>query len=116
MIHKEIFNNEFLIRNATAADVIQMEFVQKQCYPSLDKSELLNRNHFMNHINIFPEGQFIVERDGEIVGSASTMRIFFPRENISFLATTDDLWTGCMDSIWGYFQNIEVWGFHESCI
>jgi GNAT superfamily N-acetyltransferase len=92
MIHKEIFNNEFLIRNATAADVIQMEFVQKQCYPSLDKSELLNRNHFMNHITIFPEGQFIVEREGEIVGSASTMRIFFPKENHSFLATTDNLW------------------------
>jgi GNAT superfamily N-acetyltransferase len=92
MINKDILNNEFLLRNATADDVIQMEYVQKQCYPTLDKSELLNREHFINHINIFPEGQFVIEREGVIIGSTSTMLVYFPKENKSFLDETDDLW------------------------
>jgi GNAT superfamily N-acetyltransferase len=92
MISKDILNNEFLLRNATADDVIQMEYVQKQCYPTLDKSELLNREHFINHINIFPEGQFVIEREGVIIGSTSTMLVYFPKENKSFLDETDDLW------------------------
>jgi GNAT superfamily N-acetyltransferase len=92
MISKDILNNEFLLRNATAEDVIQMEYVQKQCYPTLDKSELLNREHFINHIKIFPEGQFVIESEGVIVGSTSTMRVNFPKENKSFLEETDNLW------------------------
>lgn len=92
MIHKEIFNNEFLIRNATEADILHMEHVQNSCYPTLDKSELLNRNHFMNHIKIFPLGQLVVEKDGLIVGSASTMRTFIPLKGNTFLEVTDDLW------------------------
>lgn len=92
MINKAILNNEFLIRNATAADAIQMEYVQMQCYPSLHESELLNRNHFINHIKIFPEGQLVVESDGVIIGSASTMRSFFPKEEQTYLEVTDNLW------------------------
>lgn len=92
MISKDILNNEFLLRNATAEDVIQMEYVQRQCYPSLHESELLNREHFINHIKIFPEGQFVIEKEGVIIGSTSTMKVYFPEENKSFLDETDDLW------------------------
>lgn len=92
MIHKEIFDNEFLIRTATEADILAMEQVQINCYPTLDKSEVLNRNHFRNHIAIFPLGQLVVERNGIIVGSASTMRTFIPLKGETFLAVTDDLW------------------------
>ena len=92
MINKAILNNEFLIRNATSDDAIQMEYVQMQCYPSLHESELLNRNHFINHIKIFPEGQLVVESDGVIIGSASTMRSFFPKEEQTYLEVTDNLW------------------------
>lgn len=92
MIRREILNNEFLLRNATLDDVIQMENVQIQCYPTLNKLEIMNRNHFENHIKIFPEGQIIVELDGIIIGSTSTMRSRFPYEEETFMETTDNLW------------------------
>jgi GNAT superfamily N-acetyltransferase len=92
MIKKDILNNEFHVRNATVEDAVQMEYVQKQCYPTLHESELMNRNHFINHIKIFPEGQIVVEKDGIIVGSASTMRSFFPVADKTYLETTDNLW------------------------
>ncbi|KIA85895.1 hypothetical protein OA85_09660 [Flavobacterium sp. AED] len=80
------------MRNATVEDAVQMEYVQKQCYPTLHESELMNRNHFINHIKIFPEGQIVVEKDGIIVGSASTMRSFFQIADKTYLETTDNLW------------------------
>lgn len=92
MIHKSILHNEFIIRNATLEDAIQMEYVQSQCYPTLHQSEILTRNHFSNHIKIFPEGQLVVEKEGEIVASASTFRCNFPEHDSTFLEETDNLW------------------------
>ena len=92
MIQREVFDNEFLIRNATEKDVLAMEQVQKQCYPTLHQSELLNKEHFLNHIKIFPAGQLIIEREGKIVASASTMRTSIPLKGNTFLGITDDLW------------------------
>jgi hypothetical protein len=92
MIYKEVLFNEFIIRNATPEDAVQMEYVQKQCYPTLDPTELLNRNHFINHIKVFPEGQIVLERDGVIVGSASTFRCNFPTHEATFLESSDNLW------------------------
>ncbi|WP_035673564.1 GNAT family N-acetyltransferase [Flavobacterium sp. 83] len=92
MICKSIFENQFIIRNATLDDVIQMEYVQSQCYPTLHESEILNRNHFANHIKIFPKGQIVVEKEGVIVASASTFRCDFPEHDSTFLEETDNLW------------------------
>jgi GNAT superfamily N-acetyltransferase len=92
MISKSIFENQFIIRNATLDDVIQMEYVQSQCYPTLHESEILNRNHFANHIKIFPKGQIVVEKEGVIVASASTFRCDFPEHDSTFLEETDNLW------------------------
>lgn len=110
MIRKEILE-DFIIRNATPDDAIQMEYVQKQCYPSLHESALMNRNHFINHIKIFPEGQIVIEMDGKIVGSASSMRSNFPHHDHTYLEITDNLWitnTHIPDGDWMYGIDIGV--------
>lgn len=91
MIRKEILD-DFVIRNATPDDAIQMDYVQSQCYPTLHQSEILTKAHFLNHIKIFPEGQLVVEKEGKIVGAASTFRCNFPEHSRTFLEETDDLW------------------------
>lgn len=105
MICKKILNNQFLIRNATQDDAIQMEYVQLQCYPTLHESEILNRNHFANHIKIFPEGQIVVENEGKVVASGSTFRCNFPEHDSTFLQETDNLWltnVQILDGDWLY--------------
>jgi hypothetical protein len=92
MLPKDVLFNEFVIRNATPEDALQMEYVQKNCYPSLDATELLHRNHFVNHIKVFPEGQIVLEKDGVIVGSASTFRSHFSTQDATFLESSDNLW------------------------
>lgn len=93
MIRKDILYNEFVLRNANLEDVVQMEYVQNQCYPTLHPSEILNRNHFANHLKVFPEGQLVVEKDGVIIASASSFRSNFPEHDTTFLEETDNLWT-----------------------
>ncbi|MFM2368863.1 MAG: hypothetical protein RL619_1163 [Bacteroidota bacterium] len=92
MICKKILDNQFLIRNTTQDDVIEMEYLQSQCYPTLYQSVILDRNHFSNHIKIFPEGQIVEKKEGKIVASASTFRCNFPKHDSTFLEETDNLW------------------------
>lgn len=92
MINKSILENRFIVRTATSADTIQMEYIQSKCYPTLHESEIMNREHFANHIKVFPEGQIVVEEDGKIVGSSSAFRCNFPKHNSTFLEETDNLW------------------------
>lgn len=92
MINKKILEDKFLIRNAKLEDVIQMEYVQSQCYPTLHQSEILDRNHFANHIKVFPEGQIVIETEGKVIASASTFRCNFPEHDSTFLEETDNLW------------------------
>ena len=92
MFRKEIFESEYLIRNATIADVDAMAFVQKECYPTLDPQEVMTREHFISHINIFPQGQLVLEYDGRIVASASTLRTSFPEHDHTFMEISDNLW------------------------
>jgi GNAT superfamily N-acetyltransferase len=92
MINKKILNDAFLVRIAKEEDAIQMEYVQSSCYPTLHESEILVRDHFVNHIKVFPEGQIVVEKDGIIVASASTFRCNFPEHDSTFLEETDNLW------------------------
>jgi GNAT superfamily N-acetyltransferase len=105
MIYKNILENQFLVRNAVPDDIDQMEYVQSQCYPTLHKSEILNRNHFANHIKLFPEGQLVIEEDGKIIASTSTFRCNFPEYDSTFLEATDNLWLTKVhrpDGVWMY--------------
>ncbi len=92
MIYNKILNDQFIVRTATLQDAIGMEYVQAQCYPTLHVSEIMTRAHFTSHINVFREGQIVVEKDGIIIASASTFRCHFPEHDSTFLEETDHLW------------------------
>jgi GNAT superfamily N-acetyltransferase len=105
MIYKNILENQFLVRNAVADDIDQMEYVQSQCYPTLHESQISNRNHLANHLKLFPEGQLVIEVDGKIIASTSTFRYNFPEHDSTFLEATDNLWLTKLhrpDGVWMY--------------
>jgi len=92
MINKKVLEDKFIVRNATAEDADRMEVIQLHCFPTLSEEELMNRNHFANHIKIFPEGQLVIEKDGLVIGCASTFRCDFPEHDHTFLESCDNLW------------------------
>ncbi len=58
----------------TRDDIDAILRMQDSCFPGMDPWE---RAHLESHLAIFPEGQFVAELDGEIIGSCSSLIINF---------------------------------------
>lgn len=59
-----------LIRNTAPDDADACAYLEQVCYPSLGEEEKLRAEQFVNHIALFPRGQFVAVDDGSgaIVG------------------------------------------------
>jgi GNAT superfamily N-acetyltransferase len=82
------------ITNTTAEHVAALAALQPIVFPTLHPDEHLKVEHFMNHLRLFPEGQFVALVDGVPVASTSTMRINFDfaHPQHSFLDIIDHGW------------------------
>jgi ribosomal protein S18 acetylase RimI-like enzyme len=92
MIKQELHNGKYILRNATTADIQQMETVQQICFPTLANSEKLTAAQYQNHINVFPEGQLVVAEDEKVIASSATLRMHFPKIDHHLMEVTDNLW------------------------
>lgn len=59
----------------------QLEELQKLVFPTLAKDSLMLKEHYLNHIRIFPEGQFVAVKDahlpdgqGKVIGMTTSIR------------------------------------------
>ncbi|MFC7364380.1 MULTISPECIES: bifunctional GNAT family N-acetyltransferase/carbon-nitrogen hydrolase family protein [Bhargavaea] len=68
------FEKSMVIREMTHDDIDSILRMQDACFPGMDPWD---REHLESHLNIFPEGQFVAELDGEIIGSCSSLIINF---------------------------------------
>ncbi len=83
---------EYTIRNAGPEDVHELEELQQLCFPTLASHELLTAAHFLNHINVFREGQWVITLDERVIASSGTLRVNYPAADHKFLEITDQLW------------------------
>ncbi len=51
--------------------------LQRICFPTLARSELLKEEHFLSHCHLFPEGDFVAFVDEKIVGLGSGFLVDF---------------------------------------
>jgi len=60
------------IRNTIKADILPLIALQKRIYPSIPpwKEDLL-----LHQLELFPQGQFVAEIDGALVGAASSLLV-----------------------------------------
>ncbi|MEK4564296.1 bifunctional GNAT family N-acetyltransferase/carbon-nitrogen hydrolase family protein [Alkalihalobacillus sp. FSL R5-0424] len=68
------FEKKMIIRNIEARDFDDIIAMSKLCFKNM---EPWRYDQLRSHIEIFPEGQFCVEYDGEIIGSCSSLIINF---------------------------------------
>lgn len=52
----------------------QLEALQEMVFPSLSKESLIRTEHYLNHIKVFPEGQFVAVTGDRVIGMTTTMR------------------------------------------
>jgi predicted amidohydrolase/ribosomal protein S18 acetylase RimI-like enzyme len=68
------FEKRITVRRMRQKDIPQVIELQKKCFPDMSpwKPEQLK-----NHLKVFPEGQFVVEHKGKVVGSSSSLIVDF---------------------------------------
>ena len=64
-------NDEVVIQNIRPIHAKELEQMQRECFPTLADSELMREEHFLNHCELFPEGNFVALIEGRIVGLGS---------------------------------------------
>ncbi len=71
--HKEV-GNGVVIMTTQSRHAEQLEALQKLVFPTLAKESLMRKEHYLNHIQIFPEGQFVAVVGDRVIGMTTTIR------------------------------------------
>ncbi len=73
----------FIIRNAKVGDIPQMVEVENGAWEEEvpNKDLFFTEEHFKSHLEIFPEGQFVAELDGKIIGYLTLQKILADPKN-----------------------------------
>lgn len=75
ILYNKVVGNGITIMTTQPEHAVQLEELQKLVFPTLAKDSLMRREHYLNHIRIFPEGQFVaVTEDGKVIGMTTSIR------------------------------------------
>ena len=66
-----------VVRHMEVSDALQLEELQKIVFPTLAEDELIRAAHYLRHLEVFPEGQFVISFGGRVIGMTTTMRTNF---------------------------------------
>jgi len=70
-----------VVQNTRPGHAAQLEQLQRIVFPTLATDELILEKHYLNHLKVFPEGQFVITDNNKVIGMTSTMRSSFDMEN-----------------------------------
>ena len=94
----------YTVRTATLADVEAIVDLNREAYPSLAEMEMVWQPHHVEaHLRTFPEGQGVVEHEGRIVASCSSLVVKLGRDPYRV-----HTWAGITDN--GMFYNHDPFG------
>src|SRR5436309_1213779 len=60
----------------------QLEELQRTCFPTLADAERFKAAHYLKHIDLFPDGQFVVLDGDRVVGATTTLRLHFDFDHV----------------------------------
>ena len=64
-----------VLRNICQEDIPKILAIQRKSYPEVASGQLYVPLFLENHISIFYEAQFCVELNGDIIASATSLRV-----------------------------------------
>jgi GNAT superfamily N-acetyltransferase len=73
LYYKEV-GDGVIITTTQPQHAAQLEELQKIVFPTLAKESLMREEHYLNHIKIFPEGQFVALKDDKVIGMTTAIR------------------------------------------
>jgi 4-aminobutyrate aminotransferase / (S)-3-amino-2-methylpropionate transaminase / 5-aminovalerate transaminase len=72
-----------VVRHTAPGDAPQLEELQRICFPTLADAERFKAHHYLKHLDLFPDGQFVVLEGDTIVGATTTLRLHFDFEHVT---------------------------------
>ncbi|MFI5136745.1 MAG: GNAT family N-acetyltransferase [Sphingobacteriales bacterium] len=79
--YRHVLNSGLVIQNTGPEHVQQLEELQKIVFPTLSADEHIRAVHYLRHIEVFPEGQFVITDNDHVIGMTTTMRTNFDFAN-----------------------------------
>jgi len=70
-----------VVQNTWPEHAAQLEDLQRVVFPTLATDELILKKHYLKHLEIFPEGQFVITDNDKVIGMTTTMRSTFDLAN-----------------------------------
>ncbi|MHA4807546.1 GNAT family N-acetyltransferase [Flavitalea flava] len=77
----QILSDGLIVRNTEPEHAPQLEELQKIVFPTLAEDEWIKAIHYLRHLEVFPEGQFVITDKDQVIGMTTTMRTFFDFEH-----------------------------------
>jgi len=78
----DVLPDGLVVQNTRNEHAEQLEELQKIVFPTLAEDELIRAPHYLRHIEIFPEGQFVITDKDQVIGMTTTMRTNFDFNNL----------------------------------
>ena len=92
MFFQKTIQHGWVIQNTRPEHCRPLEALQRRVFPALSVDEILTGKHYRKHLEIFPEGQFVVLDGERAIGMSTTMRSHFSTQPHTFLEISGNLW------------------------
>lgn len=83
MSHFQRLPGGFTLHRTQPHHCTQLEQLQHACFPTLADEQRFKAKHYRRHLEIFPEGQFVVLDGDRVVGATTTIRLDFDFAHIN---------------------------------
>jgi GNAT superfamily N-acetyltransferase len=90
--YHKVLKQGYVIQNSEPHHCKDLEKLQKIVFPTLSEDEIMREKHYLNHIKLFPAGQFVILDGDKVIGMSTTIRYHLALEDHTFLEISDGLW------------------------
>ena len=110
MDHYTVLVGGIVITSTRAEHAAQLERLQEICFPSLDPAERFRKEHYLKHIEMFPEGQFVALDGQRVVGMTSSIRwkFDFQHPNHTFAEVIQGGWLTSHDPAGDWLYGVDI--------
>ena len=109
----KILPSGLVIQNAKPEHTAALGALQAIVFPTLSADELMQEKHYQKHIELFPEGQFVVLDGAAVVGMSTTIRYHLALEDHTFLDISEGLWMTSHEPEGAWLYGMDV-GVHPN--
>src|SRR5580704_7664032 len=71
-----------VIAHARPEFAVQLEQLQRTCFPTLAEEERFKSYHYLKHMELFDDGQFVALDEDRVIGATATLRLDFDFDHV----------------------------------